>query len=107
RSPITSVRGYIEAILEGVITKEEDKELYLERSHQRLLMLNRMIEDLFELTKLEGGGLSLHLEYIPSNQLLEHLKKLFEHEVVNANLSFTVLIDPLSEIEQYPLLEVD
>ncbi|MBS4197732.1 ATP-binding sensor histidine kinase [Lederbergia citri] len=107
RSPITSVRGYIEAILEGVITKEEDKELYLERSHQRLLMLNRMIEDLFELTKLEGGGLSLHLEYVPSNQLLNHLKKLFEHEVVNANLSFTVLIDPLSETEEYPLLEVD
>ncbi|MBS4202371.1 AAA family ATPase [Bacillus sp. FJAT-49732] len=105
RSPITSVRGYIEAILEGVITKEEDKELYLQRSHQRLLMLNRMIEDLFELTKLEAGGLSLHLEYIPSNQLLEHVKKLFEHDVISANLDFNVHIEPLSE--EYPLLEVD
>ena len=54
RSPITSVRGYIEGILEGVITEEKDKKQYLERSHQRILMLDRMIDDLFELTKLEA-----------------------------------------------------
>ncbi|MCJ8008840.1 AAA family ATPase [Lederbergia wuyishanensis] len=106
RSPITSVQGYIEAILEGVISKDEDKELYLERSHQRLLTLNRMIEDLFELTKLESRGMSMHMEYIPSNQLVEHLWKLFEHDIVNANLAFSVRIDPSID-GVYPLIEVD
>ncbi|MBS4220711.1 AAA family ATPase [Bacillus sp. FJAT-49711] len=107
RSPITSVQGYIEAIIEGVITKEEDKELYLERSHQRLLMLNRMIEDLFELTKLESRGMSLHFEYVPSDQLFKHLWRQFEHDVVNANLAFSVQIEPPSINGEYPLLEVD
>jgi len=107
RSPITSAQGYMEAILEGIITKEEDKKLYIERSHQRLLMLNRMIDDLFELTKLESRGMSFHMEYIPSDQLIEYLRKQFEHDVVNANLRFSVQMDPPSNNEEYPLLEVD
>ena len=44
---------------------------------------------------------------MPSNQLLEHLKKQFAHDVIAAKLAFSVHLDPPSNSGEYPLLEVD
>ncbi|MBS4209393.1 ATP-binding sensor histidine kinase [Bacillus sp. FJAT-50079] len=107
RSPLTSAQGYIEAILDGVIEKEEDQFLYLERSHQRLLTLNRMIHDLFELAKLESRGLSFDMEYVPCDQLLKHLSNQFEPDIIDAHLTFTMLIESHSQENRYPLVKVD
>ncbi|MEK3889962.1 ATP-binding sensor histidine kinase [Bacillus sp. FSL K6-3431] len=106
RTPITSIQGYIEGILDGVIDNKEERELYLKRSHQRLLTLKRLIDDLFELAKLESRGMSFDMEYVPSDQLFDHLCKQFEHDIIQANLTFTVKIDR-SFLNEYPLVEVD
>lgn len=56
RSPLTSVQGYIETILlrESDMT-DADRRSYLETVGQNVRFLNRLVNDLFELSKLETG----------------------------------------------------
>jgi signal transduction histidine kinase len=56
RSPLTSVQGYIETILlrEPEMTSE-DRRSYLETVAQNVRFLNRLVNELFELSKLESG----------------------------------------------------
>ena len=50
RSPITSVLGYIDAILDGLVTNPEQQRVHLMRSRERLLSVNHLIHDLFDLS---------------------------------------------------------
>lgn len=61
RAPLSSMRGYTEIMLDGLIDKEEqDKYLHiiLENSEH----LSRLVDDLLDLSRLESGELSLYLE---------------------------------------------
>ncbi|GIN72072.1 serine/threonine protein kinase [Bacillus sp. J14TS2] len=105
RSPITSIQGYIEGILDRTIDPLDHEEV-LKRSHHHIVTLNQMIQDLFELAKMESGEISFEMEYIPVDQLFAYLKKQMEGEIREAGLQFEAKIqDPLQE--EYPLVEVN
>ena len=56
RSPLTSVQGYIETILlrDSDLSVEERRE-FLQTVSQNVRFLNRLVDELFELSKLESG----------------------------------------------------
>ncbi len=56
RSPLTSVQGYIETILlhESDLSSEQRRQ-YLQTVSQSVRFLNRLVNELFELSKLESG----------------------------------------------------
>ncbi|MBT5058810.1 MAG: HAMP domain-containing histidine kinase, partial [Gemmatimonadetes bacterium] len=56
RSPLTSVQGYIETILlrESDLSNEQRRQ-YLQTVSQSVRFLNRLVNQLFELSKLESG----------------------------------------------------
>lgn len=56
RTPVSSVLGHVELMLEGVVDSPEQQRTYLQRIHVKMLGLNRLIHDLFELTKLESAN---------------------------------------------------
>lgn len=62
RLPISSAIGYIETILDGIVKDPMQQKLYLHRSKERLIALNRLIQDLFDLVKLESGRMEFQLE---------------------------------------------
>lgn len=88
RSPITSSLGYIDLILDGVISSEEDKEKYLIRGRERLLSLNTLIEDLFDLANLESGRVEYEMASITAYQLFEQFEDRFEHEIKERGLHY-------------------
>ena len=63
RTPMASILGFLELANKpkGVLT-EEDKTKYLNIAYSESLRLNRLITDLFELTKLESGQILLEQE---------------------------------------------
>lgn len=103
RSPITSTLGYIEAILDGVVTDEQQQTKYLERSKMRLLNLNELIRDLFDLAKLEAGRLDFNYTQLPAQQLYESLCYSYAEDVAQAGL----LYDTTSTISAEVLVVVD
>ncbi|WP_179232810.1 sensor histidine kinase [Paenibacillus rigui] len=70
-TPITAIRGYSIAMVEGVI--QDDYAKYAKRIYDRSQVLERLIEDLTELTKLETGQIQFHykpMEVVPFFQQL-------------------------------------
>lgn len=55
RTPLTNIRIMLEAIIDGVVTDESTRQSYITMSLAEIEQLNHLINDLFELTKLEIG----------------------------------------------------
>lgn len=89
RSPLTSTLGYIESILDGVVNEKEQQMRYLRRSHERLISLNRLIQDLFELAKLEAGRMDFTFTSLTVQEFFEQFAYRFESNVLEANLAYS------------------
>ena len=59
RTPLSNIRGYVEAIRDG-LAKADDTTL--ESMHEEVTLLTRLIEDLQELTLAESGQMALHAQ---------------------------------------------
>ena len=90
RSPITSSIGYIEAILDDIVTEPQQQREYLTRSKIRLVELKNLINDLFELAKLEAGRIEYEMTIVNVNSLFDTVGNSFHTEIQNAGLSFEV-----------------
>ncbi|WP_449539574.1 AAA family ATPase [Ferdinandcohnia sp. Marseille-Q9671] len=106
RSPIASVQGNIEAILEGVVETEEQKEAYLRKSIDRIKELGRLIGDIFELSQIESGHISFDFDIVPIDRLIRHVSEQFEYDVRRADLTYNLKIEEIED-EFYPMVEVD
>lgn len=53
RSPLTSIQGYVEGLLDGVASTPEQRERYLGTIQRKASELSRLVEDLFLFSKLD------------------------------------------------------
>src|SRR5688572_12768726 len=68
RTPLTSIRGYLEAIQDGVVEPNDET---LATIHQEMLQLTRLIDDLQELSLAEAHQLHLYHEEVDLVELAE------------------------------------
>ncbi len=62
RAPLAAVRAMVEAIEDGVVTDPATIRDYHQRIGQQVDRLSRMVSDLFELSRLNAGGIALHTD---------------------------------------------
>lgn len=56
RTPLSYVRGYSQALAEGVVTNEEDRVRYLKIIQEEAARLGGLVEELMDLAAMEEGG---------------------------------------------------
>ena len=75
RTPLTVIKGSLEALIDGAIDKKED----IERYHQRMLSetrgLERLVGDLMELSRLQSGKISINKEKVHIPSILSDIVK--------------------------------
>lgn len=106
QSPIAVVQGYVRAILDGLVDDPVKQTEYLQIINNRIGGLDKLIKDLFDLSKLESGNMHFSMEAIPVDQLYEHFCNMFTLEIRQAGLEFNGRIEA-DVSDQYPLVEVD
>ena len=62
RTPLASTRALIEALADGVAEDPETERRYLSSASRELEHLSRLVDDLFELARIDAGVLELALE---------------------------------------------
>lgn len=87
RTPLTSIRGFIQGILDGVI-KEEDQDKYLRRAYEETGRLNRLVNDLLQLARIQSGSLSLNREAVDVGELIREIVE--ENLLLAAQRSITL-----------------
>ena len=70
RTPMTSVKGYVEGIRDGIADTPEKQERYLERIYQSTVTMEKLLDELLTVSKLEAGKISLDLQKIRVNDFL-------------------------------------
>ena len=75
RTPLTVIRGSLEAMVDGTVVKSDE----IKRYHQRMLTetrgLERLVGDLLELSRLQSGKISMNVERIHIPSLLTDVVK--------------------------------
>jgi signal transduction histidine kinase len=85
-TPMTSIRAYLQGMLDGVIRSDDRK--YLQVIFDKVIYINRLIEDLFDLSKLGAGRTNLELKVEPVVGWLQEIFRKFELDVQSKGLSF-------------------
>ena len=70
RTPLTSMRVMIEAMLDGVVQDEETVHRYLDSSRAEIEHLAYLIDDLFELAQLDVGHLTINMQRASISDLI-------------------------------------
>ncbi|MFC4809449.1 ATP-binding protein [Paenibacillus sp. GCM10023250] len=89
RTPITLLQGYLEAFQDGVVKTEEQQQRYIRMMLGKLGGLNRLIRDLFELTKLEAGQTRFDFGEVPLGQWIRQVHDLYEIDIISSGLRFS------------------
>ena len=80
RTPLTSIRAITEALADGLIEDEETRLRYLRTVQANIESLSTMIDDLFEMSQIDAGGLRLELEPGNISDLVSDVYELFSEQ---------------------------
>jgi signal transduction histidine kinase len=70
RTPLTSMVGYLELLIEGEAGElEEEQEHFLEIVNRNCLRLNRLVDDILFVARVDAGRLSLERERVDFGEL--------------------------------------
>ena len=70
RTPLASIRLLVEALADGVVSDPETSQQYLVQARKQVDTLASLVDDLFQVSQLDAGGLSLHSEPASLTDLL-------------------------------------
>ena len=71
KSPLTSIRAYTEALLDGVAREEAAKQRYLQTIHAKEAEIEAMVNRLFEFAKMDVSEYPVRSEPLPLRETLE------------------------------------
>ncbi|MBO6881871.1 MULTISPECIES: sensor histidine kinase [Winogradskyella] len=105
KTPLFTVQGYIDTLLDGGIKDEKLRKKYLTRASKGVERLTYIIKDLDMITKLEVGDLSLNKERFDIVKLVENVFELFEMKAAKKSITLTFDIDYKEPIMVYADIE--
>ena len=71
RTPLTSIQGFSQAIVDGVASDPESAQRAAQVIHSEAARLHRMVEDLLDMARLEAGRLDLLRQAVEIGPLLQ------------------------------------
>ena len=71
RTPLTSVKGYLEGLRDGIADTPEKQERYLKTIYSTTLDMERMLDDLLTISRLELGSIDLDKKAVNINAFLD------------------------------------
>ena len=89
RSPLTSMKGFLEAMMDGTIPPEEH-EHYISLVLSETKRMNAMVNDLLDLARIESGIITVNYELFDINELIRRILITFETRISEKNLELDI-----------------
>lgn len=104
RSPLTSIKGYTQGILDGTIPPEK-WEKYLNIVYDESERLSKLANDILDLSKMQSGELPINKVDFDMHELLLDILDRFEERLKKKNVELTLrLTDKPSYVDGDPAL---
>ncbi|MGF9697769.1 sensor histidine kinase [Paenibacillus sp. MABNR03] len=88
RTPLTSILGFLEYIEKDRYQDEIEMRYYVSIAYEKSLTLRKLIDDLFEYTRVSGGSLPLSLTPLNLNPFLMQLAEEFAPMLEEAGMTY-------------------
>lgn len=109
RTPITSIRGYVQGLKDGVARTEETQREYLETIESKTYMIESLLNDLFEITRFDTNAIKLNKQVVNLKDFLNDCVDELENDVtkVGGKLSLHFIIkDTRIQVDPEKLMRV-
>ncbi len=94
RTPLSYVKGYTQAILDGVVSDKKEETKYLQLISRETLRMQHLVADLMELTKIDRNQVQLQSSPIAFAQFIEDFVGKYEQIVFEKKLELQLQLDP-------------
>jgi signal transduction histidine kinase len=91
RTPLTSILGFLEYIEKDRYQDELEMRYYVSIAYEKSLTLRKLIDDLFEYTRVSGGSLPLSLRPLNLTPFLMQLAEEFAPMLEEAGMTYTIV----------------
>lgn len=81
KTPITSIKGYLEGINDGLAKDEETLKRYLDIISAKSKLLEQLAENMADYSELELGRMHFNFKYLDFSELIDSLCKLWRLEM--------------------------
>jgi signal transduction histidine kinase len=78
QTPLSVINGYIEALQDGIVTENEERDYYYEVINDETSKMSIMVRELLDLSQLESGTFKMNKEKIDIICLLDDISYKFE-----------------------------
>jgi two-component system sensor histidine kinase BaeS len=91
RTPLTTIKGYMEGLVDGVLPADEETFMHIYKEADRL---QRLVNDLQELSRVEAGAYELDLKTTSVKTLVDATVDRLERQFHEKGVSITTHISP-------------
>ena len=89
KTPLFTVQGYLETLIDGAIDDKNVRNKYLQRANKAVDRLIYIVKDLDLITKLEAGDLNVNWETFDIIELIKNVFEFLEMKAVKKKISLT------------------
>lgn len=90
KTPITSIKGYIEGIQDGVANTPEKMERYIQTIYTKSMDLDHLIDELFLFSKLELNSIPFHFEQVSLFTYFQDLIEEVQYDLEGNDIMMTL-----------------
>lgn len=87
KTPLTSIKGFTETLLEGAIDDKENSRHFIKIIHDHAERLNNLINELLDLSQIESGKINLEITNLPAKSLVDSVSIGFETQLRKKNIT--------------------
>ena len=89
KTPLTSIIGYSEGILDGIAADPERQRKYIRTIHSKAVDMNELLNELSEFSKLDLHEIPYHFEKINVNDYFDEFAEVTEEELSSDDADFS------------------
>ncbi|HPX36537.1 MAG TPA: HAMP domain-containing sensor histidine kinase [Mycobacterium sp.] len=93
RTPLAAIRALSEAIADGVVTQDEAQS-QAKRIEQESIRLSEMVDDLFEISKINAGAVTAPYERVALDEVLDDVRNIHHISAERAGVILVVDLPP-------------
>ncbi|VBB08186.1 Hypothetical protein LUCI_3454 [Lucifera butyrica] len=98
KTPITSIQGYVEALLENAPGSAENRYKYLQTIYHNTVYVNKLIDDLFLFAKLDMQKLEFQYQNTKIRAFMDDLMEEYRFDFSERNIEFHYHADSLENV---------
>jgi signal transduction histidine kinase len=99
RTPLTSIEGFSQAMQDGMVNSEEDRQRYLNIISEESRRLKRLVDQLLALSRIDAGGWTLHPAPLSLPTFISEIGDKYRPRAQDRGIALRVDVDAAGSIE--------